>query len=52
MEGNPRGLPREGRTPFKPQTVLLRLETDRGQERTSGVSQEATGAVLGEPGFA
>jgi hypothetical protein len=26
-------------------------EVVRGYERTSGVSQEATGVVLGEPGF-
>jgi len=35
-----------------PADGTLAPEAARGQERTSGVSQEATGVVLGEPGFA
>jgi hypothetical protein len=39
------------RGPFRLQTVLLGLRPSVGTGRGSGVSQEATGVVLGEPGF-
>ena len=54
---NGRGLAsfaRRGRSPFKPQTVLLRLQRPpRGAEVKSGDGQTlGTGVVLGEPGCA
>jgi hypothetical protein len=53
LEGNPRGLRREGRRLFKPQTVLLRWRGRRGGESKSGDGQTlGTGVVLGERGFA
>ena len=51
MEGNPRGLPREGRRPFKPQTVLLHpggRPWVRSYNPTPSESRHSCGVDLGE----
>jgi hypothetical protein len=43
---------RRGREPFKPQTVLLRLQRPpRGGSKSGDGQTLSTGVVLGEPGF-